>query len=133
MACHCDSHLCFHSLYDAVTIYNPSRFTIVIPANFLVFLLKGSYNFFEANEVSITSGRALAIEELGRAVLPGAYGSDNYLDSIFTVKALKYIANRFGPAASFTGTYWATSWELNINRTSADSGRSGVYSLPTHH
>ena len=72
------------------------------------------------SEVSFTPGRVLAVEKPSRAILPYAYGSE----SSNTIKVLQYVANRFGPVASFTGTYRATSWRLNIHRRSADLGMS---------
>ena len=64
----------------------------------------------------------LAVEKLSPTILPNAHGSAGYSDSRNTIKVLQYIANRFGPVASFTGTYRATSWRLNIHRRSADLG-----------
>ena len=64
----------------------------------------------------------LSVEKPSPTILPDAHGSAGYSDSRDTIEVLQYIANRFGPVASFTGTYRATSWRLNINRRRADLG-----------
>ena len=87
----------------------------------LHFLLKGGYQVARS-QVSFTPGSVLSVEKPSPSILPDAHGSTDYSDSRDTIKVLQYIANRFGPVASFTGTYRATSWTLNINRRSADLG-----------
>lgn len=82
-----------------------------------VFFLKGGF-YVTRSEVSFSPGKVLAVEKPSRQVLPFAYGSE----SRNTIRVLQYVANRFGPVASFTGTEQATSWTLNINRRSADLG-----------
>ena len=78
---------------------------------------KGGF-YVVRSEISFTPGRVLAVEKPSQTVLSYAYGSE----SRYTIKVLQYVANRFGPVASFTGTYRATSWRLNIHRRSADLG-----------
>ena len=90
---------------------------------------KGGF-YVVRSEISFTTGRVLAVEKPSQTVLPYAYGSE----SRNTIKVLQYVANRFGPVASFTGTYQATSWRLNIHRRSADLGMfihiaSVIYSI----
>ena len=48
-----------------------------------------------------------------------AYGSDSGGGD--TRELLLYLYGRFGPVSSFTGTYQADRWNLNINRRSPNS------------
>ena len=51
-----------------------------------------------------------------------AYGSDD--GGGRTHELLSYLYTRFGPISSFTGTYQADEWRLNINRRDPDPSES---------
>ena len=50
-----------------------------------------------------------------------AYGND--FEGGQTEELLRNIYNRFGPVASFTGTYQVDSWSLTIDRGSPDTSK----------
>ena len=59
------------------------------------------------------------VERIPRQTLPSGYGDDSGGGS--TDKVLMYVADRFGPVTSFSGTYRADRWELVIQRTPIES------------
>ena len=59
------------------------------------------------------------IERIPRPTLPSGYGDDS--GGGRTDKLLMYVTDRFGPVASFSGTYRADYWELVIQRTPIES------------
>ena len=70
-------------------------------------------------------GRVSAIENNLRLF---AIGSD-LLGGGETHQLLQYLYERFGPVTSFTGTYQADEWRLNINRRDPDSGELRAHVL----
>ena len=62
-------------------------------------------------------GQVLAVENSMR--LFASYGPAD----VDTEELLATIFNRFGPVSSFTGTYQADVWRLNINRRNPDSSK----------
>lgn len=59
------------------------------------------------------------VERIPRQTLPSGYGDDSGGGS--TDELLIYATDRFGPVASFSGTYRADNWELVIQRTPIES------------
>ena len=69
-----------------------------------------------------SSQSVLNVERHSRQTLPYSYGSDDGGGN--TDELLEYVVGRFGPVASFSGSYRADSWTLNIHQqTLAESGR----------
>ena len=54
--------------------------------------------------------------------LPSGYGSDT--GGGHTDQLLDYVTDRFGPVASFTGSYSADSWTLNIQQNTVPPGET---------
>ena len=75
------------------------------------FIPKGGY--YE-NTVIDTSRRVTEIETLGRE-LPYGYGSDS--GGGHTAELLVYLRQRFGSVRSFSGSYRADRWRVNIQRS----------------
>ena len=71
----------------------------------------GYYN----STVTATSGSIGVVETLSRSNRLSGYGSDT--GGGRTAKQLVYLAQRFGPVTSFSGSYRADRWTLNINRS----------------
>ena len=63
-------------------------------------------------------GQVLAVENSMRL---SGHGPDDGGGN--TEELLTTIYNRFGPVSSFTGTYQADVWRLNINRRNPDSSK----------
>ena len=61
--------------------------------------------------MTYSSGSVRSVE---RQTLPSGYGDDRGGGD--TNKLLEYVVSRFGPVASFSGSYRADSWTLNIHR-----------------
>ena len=76
-----------------------------------MFFQSGYYD----STVTATSGSIGVVETLGRSNRLSGYGSDTGGGS--TAKLLAYLAQRFGPVTSFSGSYRADRWTLNINRS----------------
>ena len=73
------------------------------------------------SDVTYQPGKVLVVERVGYGIIPCVYGSDT--GGCRTLQALQYLYNRFGPVASFSGSYKADSWTLNIERQEAISGK----------
>ena len=56
----------------------------------------------------------LSVERHNYQTLPYGYGSDTGGGK--TDKLLEYVVGRFGPVASYSGSYRADSWTLNIHQ-----------------
>ena len=69
----------------------------------------GYYN----STVTATSGNVGLVETLGNRL--SGYGTD--IGGGSTAKLLAYLVQRFGPVTSFSGSYRADRWTLNINRS----------------
>ena len=74
--------------------------------------LKSSY--YNSTVSSSSSGAIREIETLSRSDSIRGYGSD--IGGGRTVGLLLYLQQRFGPISSFSGSYRADHWELNIQR-----------------
>ena len=59
------------------------------------------------------------MERVPYSQLPYAYGSGGQIDEV-----LSYISGRFGPVASFSGSYRADSWTLNIQQNAVTPGKT---------
>ena len=69
-----------------------------------------------------SSQSVLNVERHSYQTLRSGYGDDNGGGS--TDELLEYVVGRFGPVASFSGSYQADLWTLNIHQqTLAESGR----------
>ena len=65
------------------------------------------------------------VERIPHQTLPYGYGNDS--GGGRTDKLLMYVTDRFGPVASFSGTYRADNWELVIQRTPVESSEHVRY------
>ena len=74
-------------------------------------ILQGSY-YLDKSNVTYSHGSVLSVERHTYRTLPSGYGSDTGGGE--TDKCLEYVVGRFGPVASFSGSYRADSWTLNI-------------------
>ena len=83
--------------------------------------LQSSY-YPDSTNVSHTPGRVGTVEKVGYGYLPSGYGRDGSRG--FTAESLQYLINRFGAIASFSGTYSADKWVLDIQRDQRESGSS---------
>ena len=75
------------------------------------FISKGGYH---ESTVIDTYQRVTEIETLGRE-LPYGYGTDT--GGGHTAELLVYLRKRFGPVRSFSGSYRADTWRVNIQRS----------------
>lgn len=66
------------------------------------------------SDVTYSSGSVRSVERHNSQTLPSGYGSDTGGGETDTI--LAYVVSRFGPVASFSGSYRADSWTLNIHR-----------------
>ena len=68
------------------------------------------------------AGNVLSVEKVSNILLPSlANGFDGYGDH--TLQALKYLTERFGSISSFTGTYRADRFMMNIGRSTQHPGK----------
>ena len=67
-----------------------------------------------------SSQSVLNVERHSYQILPYSDGSD--VGGGNTDRLLGYIVGRFGPIASFSGSYRADSWTLDIQRNLLQSG-----------
>ncbi|XP_066288344.1 uncharacterized protein [Branchiostoma lanceolatum] len=95
--------------------YEPVNWVLHLPEGVEVHqVLLIAYHIDQSN-VTLQSGMVRDVQRLsGRTggVPACAYGSDN--GGCQTVRMLTYIDGLFGPVSSFTGTYKAARWDLNI-------------------
>ena len=80
--------------------------------------VKSSNNVNRTN-VSHTPERVGTVEKVEYRYLPYGYGRD--VSSGSTAESLQYLINRFGAIASFSGTYDAGRWVLDIQRENGSS------------
>ncbi|CAI8019852.1 SCO-spondin [Geodia barretti] len=81
--------------------------------------------------VGVSSSPSNAIKELETLRVPDnyyGYGADHEVGG--TSKLLLYLQQRFGPVTSFSGSFRADRWELNVHRTSGCSFNSMTRSCP---
>ena len=67
------------------------------------------------------SGSVLSVERHSYQTLPCGYGSDT--GGCRTDEILEYVVGRFGPVTSFSGSYKANRWIINIHQTTHPSGQ----------
>ena len=89
--------------------------------------LQSSY-YIDDSSVVYSPGQVLTLERIsGRSqTLSYAYGSDTGGGN--TLRVLQYLRGRFGPVASFSGSYRADSWTLQISRQNGVFG-SNCYEI----
>lgn len=80
--------------------------------------LQASY-YLETSSVSGVGSQI--VERIPSQTLPYGYGDDSGGGD--TDELLMYVTDRFGPVASFSGSYRADRWELFIQRTLIESGK----------
>ena len=81
----------------------------------------------DVSDVLYPTGAVESVERVSNILLPSlANGFDEHGDH--TLQALKYLMERFGSVASFTGTYEADRWTLTIDRSPQVSGTIGTLS-----
>jgi len=78
--------------------------------------MQSSY-YIDRSSVLYTPGQVVTLERNTYQNLPSAYGPDSG-----TLQVLQYLHRRFGPVSSFTGSYRADSWTLDITQQNT-SGR----------
>ena len=81
--------------------------------------MKGSYYLSRSNVSGYSPQSVSTVERVSS--LPTGYGSDTGGGS--TDQLLNYVTGRFGPVASFSGSYRADTWTLNIQRSLNTSGK----------
>ena len=81
---------------------------------------KGSYYLDDSSVTGYSSQSVLNVERHPYQTLPYGDGSD--VGGGNTDQLLGYVVGRFGPIASFSGSYRADSWTLNIQRNLLQSG-----------
>ena len=80
---------------------------------------QGSYYLSGSNVSGYTSETVLSVERVPYSQLPYAYSSGGRTDEV-----LSYVTDRFGPVASFSGSYSADTWTLNIQRNTVPPGKT---------
>ena len=70
--------------------------------------------------MTFSPGSVLNVERHSYQTLPCGYGSDT--GGCRTAEILEYVVGRFGPVSSFTGSYRADTWTLNIQQGNGPSG-----------
>ena len=81
---------------------------------------QGSYYLDDSSVTGYSSQSVLNVERLPYQTLPYGIGSDT--GGGRTDELLEYVIGRFGPIASFSGSYRADSWTLNIQQNLLQSG-----------
>ena len=75
--------------------------------------MQSSY-YLDDSRVVDTNSRVTTVEKVSRQEFPFGYGEDSGGGN--TVKLLESTVARFGPIASFRGTYRANRWSLHITQ-----------------
>ena len=81
--------------------------------------------------MTYSSGSVLSVERHNYQTLPCGYGSDT--GGCTTDKILEYVVSRFGPVASFSGSYRADSWTLNMYRRNTPGILCIIIELQSYH
>jgi hypothetical protein len=110
-----------------LTSYEPVRWRLSVTSGVTIdrVILSSYYNS------TVSSSPASAIrhtEILSRSEGIRGYGSD--IGGGKTADLLLYLQGRFGPVTSFSGSYRADRWELNIHRTSGCSFNNMTRNCP---
>ena len=69
--------------------------------------------------MTYSPGSVLSVERHSYQTLPCGYGSDT--GGCRTDEILEYVVGRFGPVSSFSGSYRADTWTINIQGSSPAS------------
>ena len=75
--------------------------------------IQSSY-YIDDSTVTYSSGKVENFEKLTYQTLPCGYGKDT--GGCKTLDILQTVVNRFGSVYSFSGSYRANTWTLNIDR-----------------
>ena len=76
----------------------------------------------DVSGVVYPAGSVLSVEKVSSILLPSlANGFDGYGNH--TLQTLKYLTERFGSISSFTGTYRADRFTMNIGRNAQHPGK----------
>ena len=87
--------------------------------SFSIFFL---YYHVDVSGVVYPTGSVLSVEKVSNVLLPSlANGFDGR--GSHTIQALKYLTKRFGSISSFTGTYKADRFTMNIGRSAQHPGK----------
>ncbi len=70
------------------------------------------------------------VETLSSDILSSGYGTDT--GGGHTAENLLYLTERFGPIASFSGSYRADGWTINIVRSSGIQRLKAMILIVTH-
>ena len=79
--------------------------------------IQSSY-YIDDSTVTYSPGKVENFEKLTYQTLPCGYGKDT--GGCKTLDILQTVVNRFGSVYSFSGSYRANTWTLNINRENTD-------------
>ena len=71
--------------------------------------------------MTYSTGSVRSLERHSYQTLPCGYGSDT--GGCRTDEILEYVVGRFGPVSSFSGSYKADAWTLNIQQNSTSAGK----------
>jgi hypothetical protein len=110
-----------------LTSYEPVRWRLSVTSGVTIdrVILSGYY------ASTVTSSPSNAIRQTETLRDPdNHYGYGTDLGGGRTAELLLYLQQRFGPVTSFSGSYRADRWELNIHRTSGCSFNSMTRSCP---
>ena len=101
--------------------YEPVRWTLSIPSGVVIDRVILSSYYLDNSSVVYSPGQVLTVERIRSSsrTIDCAYGSDT--GGCNTLRVLQYLRGRFGPVSSFSGSYRADSWTLQISR------RNGVF------
>ena len=77
-------------------------------------LLLQSSNYLDTTRVTGVNSRVTTVEKVSRQEFPSGHGDDSGGGN--TVKLIESTVARFGPIASFRGTYRSRSWTLPISQ-----------------
>ena len=78
-----------------------------------IYLLQSSF-YPDTTRVVGVSSRVTTVEKVSRQEFPSGHGDDSGGGD--TVKLIESTVARFGPIASFRGTYRSSSWTLPISQ-----------------
>ncbi|CAI8043500.1 Sushi, von Willebrand factor type A, EGF and pentraxin domain-containing protein 1 [Geodia barretti] len=114
-------------LIIVLTSYEPVRWRLSVTSGVIIdrVILSGYY------ASTVTSSPSNAIRQTETLRDPdNHYGYGTDLGSGGTAELLLYLQQRFGPVTSFSGSYRADRWELNIHRTSGCSFNNVTRNCP---
>ena len=94
-------------MYSYIILYEYNYYNYSLSKN-----IKGGYY---TSSLYGSSSRILQRETLNRSEPSTGYGSD--VGGGDTTELLLYLTKRFGPISSFSGSYRADKWSLNIIRS----------------